>query len=509
LSFKLGSYSLFDLDEPRYPQAAREMLQNHDLVLPYFNGEFRFDKPVLYYWSQIISNQVFGEGEFAARMPSVIAAIALLALLYLFAHSRGLGLISCVILLSSIEFFILSRMSITDMLLNYCISGSLLVFFLVYDDKLKRKWLGVSASLLALGVLTKGPVALALPILIIGLFLLQQKKFFFKKSDLAFMVITFLVICLPWYVAAHIKSAGAFTQAFFWDHNIKRYTSVVSGHHSPWWFYLAGFIGGFMPWTIFLPTVFYLCFKNRKNLDSSVSFCLIWFISVIAFYNLSSTRLLNYILPCFTPLAFLTAYYIKEQQKLLPYAIGLVSIIALSYEVVYLSPLKNHIWSVPFIDFYLEKELLYFGMLFVLIIGIFYFIKKDQSFNRSFRYFTSMVILVLLTSIITVFVPLGAYLTGGIKKFCAKFPTQQKLYLIGIERPSVNYYCKTQAIRIPQKKLNQIVDKENQEFYIIVKKSSWQEVKSQAFDRLHIVSSDALYYFAKFDALPGQVGHKH
>src|SRR5437762_9371842 len=67
---------LMDRDEPRFAEAAREMAQRHDLVIPWFNGGYRFDKPPLIYWFQILSYRCFGENAFAARLASVIFSTA-------------------------------------------------------------------------------------------------------------------------------------------------------------------------------------------------------------------------------------------------------------------------------------------------------------------------------------------------------------------------------------------------------------------------------------------------
>src|SRR5438034_2181311 len=73
------SLPLIDRDEPRFAEAAREMRERDDFIVPYFNDQFRFDKPPLTYWFQVASYRVFGENDFAARFPTAVAA-ALVAL---------------------------------------------------------------------------------------------------------------------------------------------------------------------------------------------------------------------------------------------------------------------------------------------------------------------------------------------------------------------------------------------------------------------------------------------
>ena len=87
----IGTWSLplIDRDEPRFAEASREMIERGDYVVPYFNNQYRFDKPPLTYWAQVASYKVFGENDFAARFPSAIAA-ALVAL-SIFAWGSRLG----------------------------------------------------------------------------------------------------------------------------------------------------------------------------------------------------------------------------------------------------------------------------------------------------------------------------------------------------------------------------------------------------------------------------------
>ena len=113
---KLGSYRLIDVDEPRYAEAAKEILNLHNWITPHFNYELRFDKPIFFYWLIAFSYLTFGITEFAARFPSAILAILLVLFTYLFGRktiSKSYGLISALILATSIEFIAIARMSIT------------------------------------------------------------------------------------------------------------------------------------------------------------------------------------------------------------------------------------------------------------------------------------------------------------------------------------------------------------------------------------------------------------
>jgi len=102
--YKLGSYPLFDLDEPRYAEAAREMMERSNWITPYFNYEVRFDKPVFFYWLIALAYQWFGLSEFSARFFSAVTASGTVLMIYGFGRywiSRNYGLFSALILTTS------------------------------------------------------------------------------------------------------------------------------------------------------------------------------------------------------------------------------------------------------------------------------------------------------------------------------------------------------------------------------------------------------------------------
>jgi 4-amino-4-deoxy-L-arabinose transferase-like glycosyltransferase len=82
--FRLGSVTLFDVDEAVFAQATKEMIENADWITPTYNGENRYDKPILFYWLMAASYKVFGINEFAARFPSALSGVLLVLSVFLF-----------------------------------------------------------------------------------------------------------------------------------------------------------------------------------------------------------------------------------------------------------------------------------------------------------------------------------------------------------------------------------------------------------------------------------------
>ena len=132
---QLGAYGLFDLDEALYVNCAREMNLNHDFVVPTVNGQPFFEKPPLIYWEAAISMRVFGKSELAARLPSVVATILLIGLVYLFGRrflSARSGFIAACLLAVCPMIFGSARQLTTDATLNICIFSALACFCAFY-----------------------------------------------------------------------------------------------------------------------------------------------------------------------------------------------------------------------------------------------------------------------------------------------------------------------------------------------------------------------------------------
>lgn len=339
LGFDIWAFPLISPDEPRYAETAREMLENGDWIVPYCDYSFRFHKPVLFYWLEAISFKAFGLNEFAARLPSVLSGLGLTWLAYLIGNLHGFGITAALITLSSLEVFIVSKLSITDMSLCFFISAAIAFFYIGYvkisfnrqkfafKDRISSLWFTSSMVMMALGVLCKGPVAIVIPVATITLFLFLKRdlKEFFSNTwtELLKGFILFLLIVLPWYIAVHIQTDGAFTKEFFLSHNIDRFTKVHSGHDAPIWYYIPVVAIGFIPWIFFLiQSIFSFDYSSNINVNSEKAkkaqthiFCLIWSIMVFGFFTIAQTKLPTYIVFIYLPLSIIVARWWQEKYK--------------------------------------------------------------------------------------------------------------------------------------------------------------------------------------------------
>src|SRR5688572_10130881 len=177
----LGAAALFEPDEGRNAEVAREILLLRDWVTPHYDFIPRLDKPVFFFGLVALSFKIFGLGEWSARLPSVLASLGCLSLTYVLARAifgRRAALWSVLILVTSVEFFVLSRVVILDMVLTFFITLSLACFWFGHLATGRRRKFLVLLMYAFLGAATliKGPVGLLLPAAVIFFYLLLSRK---------------------------------------------------------------------------------------------------------------------------------------------------------------------------------------------------------------------------------------------------------------------------------------------------------------------------------------------
>lgn len=345
----LASIGLVDETEPLFAEASRQMVETGDWVTPYYNGATRFDKPPLVYWLMAIGFHLFGVGEWAVRLPSALAATALVGMgfytLRRFGYSRPelavaftgettvgepqrsrlsqrnlfwSAMIGSAIMALHPETLVWARSGVSDMLLSGCMGIALFTFFLAYAQpefpQRQRNWYLASYVFLGLAVLTKGPVGIVLPGLIVGAFLLYIGQFrqVLREMQLVKGAIIFLAITVPWHVLVIAANGRAYIDSFFGYHNVERFTNVVNGHAAPWYFYFLVVAIGFLPWSPFLPWAIARLQSHRRQFWQTQPrsahlglFALAWFAVIFSFFTIAVTKLPSYVLPLMPAAAML------------------------------------------------------------------------------------------------------------------------------------------------------------------------------------------------------------
>lgn len=315
----LGGRPLIIPDETRYAEIPREMVVTGDWTVPRINGERYFEKPVLGYWLTAVSLILFGENNFAVRFPQAMATglTALLVFLLSLQVRRTDSWhpwLAVLIYLTSLSVLGIGTFAVLDPIFSFFLSGCLCFFFLA-SEKIpgspREKIFLLCAGIMAgLAFLTKGFLACAIPVLVAVPYLLIQRR----PWDMARMVwlplLGALLVSLPWSIDIHFREPD-FWHFFFWNEHIRRFLSETAQHRHPFWVFSASLPGMFLPWTLLLPAALIgLGKKQWKNWAEYrlFLFCCSWFFLPFVFFSLSKGKLITYILPCFVPLAILSAF---------------------------------------------------------------------------------------------------------------------------------------------------------------------------------------------------------
>jgi 4-amino-4-deoxy-L-arabinose transferase-like glycosyltransferase len=347
--WNLGSVGLIDETEPLFAEASRQMFVTGDWITPFFNGETRFDKPALIYWCQAIAYAIVGVNEWAVRLPSAIAAMAVVSLgfytvqWYLAQQDTAeevsrpqrrylTAAIAAAVMALNPEMIVWGRTGVSDMLLTGCIASALLCFFLGYAAKsgtgekvshspIPNKWYLACYVLIAGAILTKGPVGIVLPGLVILAFLLYIGKLRQVLGEMR-PLIGLLIICglsVPWYLLVIWRNGGNYINSFFGYHNVERFTEVVNGHSAPWFFYFVVVLLGFAPYSVYLPVAMARLkfwqrsqWRSQERFQQLGLFACIWFICVFGFFTIAVTKLPSYVLPLMPAAAILIALLWSE-----------------------------------------------------------------------------------------------------------------------------------------------------------------------------------------------------
>ncbi|MFA5146776.1 MAG: glycosyltransferase family 39 protein [Candidatus Omnitrophota bacterium] len=312
--FHLGGMALSDPDETFYAQTAKEMLERGEWLTPYLFGKPQFEKPILLYWFVESSYKLFGVNEFAARFPSAVFGFLGLVAVYLLGmllFNKRVGILSALILATNVEYVMLSRACVTDMILATLIAYGFL-FFLYGRMRGKGYFYILSASFFALATLTKGPIGVLLPgvVLLVYLILFRDLKSVLRIPVIPCLAV-FFAIALPWYLVEYRLHGMKFVDAFFGFHNVTRFLESEHAIGSQFYYNIPIILGGFFPWSVFLPFGFWYIFTKAFTRSSEyrgpILFVLSWFFVIFIFFSISSTKLPTYVFPLFPALALIVA----------------------------------------------------------------------------------------------------------------------------------------------------------------------------------------------------------
>ncbi len=303
------------------------------IILPRFEPGVYVHVPPLYWWLAALCVRLFGMVELALRMPSMIAAALTCALVYWWlatVSAKRAGLIGAVALLTCHFFADAARQPRMDAMLALFVTASvvaleraLAVTAVSAGRSSAMRWLAVASALMALGILTKGPLGIVLPAVALAFYLMLRRRAveLFRPAMIATFVAA-LAVGVAWYVAAYRVGGQPF---FDWQVKVglfRRFVPTEVGGAGfckhPFYYFIPQILIGFMPWTVYLPALAAIFVDGVRRspkdtrLPETLVFAGCWFVAMVGFFSSSTGKCLIYILPAFPPLAAMVGIAAEE-----------------------------------------------------------------------------------------------------------------------------------------------------------------------------------------------------
>ena len=337
----IGTYALMDVDETRYVAMARDMFISKDFLTLYLNGEYFFEKPPLYFWQECLSFFLWGGkvNEFTARFPVALLGFIFSFVVYVVLRNRvnrRIGVFTSLILATSLEFIMLAKYAILDIVLTFYIGLALVSYFAVYfcQENHKKYYWWAFYIFTGLAVMAKGIPGAAIPFGTVFFTSIMAKKFknIFKPLYIIPGLILFSLIVLPWHIIMLKLHNPLFWNEYIVKHHLHRFLNTPNneiGRKQPFYYYFVVVLWGFIPWTFSMIAVGIEKIKNWgqyhyiekfKNFDFNTldnthkMIALSWVTAlwIMLFFSMSTTKLATYILPIYFPLAVITGLMWKD-----------------------------------------------------------------------------------------------------------------------------------------------------------------------------------------------------
>lgn len=325
----IGSRDLWNPDEPRYAEVAREMLLEpraiEHFLVPRLNGERYDHKPPLHFWNIALFGALRGGvDEVAARLPSLLAGIGSVLVVFALAgrlFGRKTAWLAAPIFVTSALVMWNARVGQIDMTLTFLELLAILFWARgrswAPDDPARNPG-GHIANLLffaclGLATLAKGPVGLIVPLLAVITWLaFERDGAGVADLRLGRGLLLWAAIVLAWFGPAVWLAGESYFDALILDQTVSRYAEATY-HPRPWHYYFRTLPGTFAPWTLLAPVTIYAAFRRSRRDPASrearaVRFLLVWIASTFVFFSVSGGKRTVYLLALAAPLAMLTAY---------------------------------------------------------------------------------------------------------------------------------------------------------------------------------------------------------
>lgn len=304
LCLELGRLPLIEPDEGRNAEIAREMNTSGAWLVPTLNGVDFLDKPAFFFKAVALSLAIFGNTETAARLPSAIFAVGLIALIVLFCRrvydSAPVAWLAAMIVATMPLYFAHARIVIFDMTLAFFVCGAVFAGFLAeeVEGRSRRNWYLLGAAAAGFATLVKGPVGFIIPVLVLLVTQpLAGRRGAWRRLLAPLNFLVFFAITLPWFIGLCVKRPD-FLHYGLVEESFNRFTSAKTFHRGkPFYYYAKVVAETFFPWSLLLPEALAATWKRRACQPHRADLlCLVWAVVVVGFFSISQSKQPGYVL---------------------------------------------------------------------------------------------------------------------------------------------------------------------------------------------------------------------
>lgn len=489
--FNLGGRDFWAPDEGDFAQIVTEMGDNP--VVPHLNGIPYGEKPPLFYFITYLSQKVFYFFKDETSMRLATALLSIAGVLVIFLTIKALLDIKMAVFSSSILFttplyYWQARFLQTDMAFSTFIVGCLSSFLYFYRTE-KKVFYYLSAFLLGLAFLTKGPLSLLLVAPILVIFLgMERRSAGITAKDLCMGGIIFLLVVLPWYLAVYIAEGPSFLYENIIRQNITRFFDAWS-HRRPFYYYATTLPLDFFPWSLFLPLGIYLAIVEWWRKDSANRFFLLWFAWMFFFLSLSSGKISKYMLPLLPSAAFLSALALSRLDK----TYNKVVFVFLSAVFFVLSIILFFYRTDLYGEFFSER--IFLGILMLVLTSFVIFSMIKARYSTAFFAIVTFMALSYATANIWIYSKWNIYKSP--KPLCEKIKkqvgTDSQWVYYGSIRGVYIYYTGKFAVHVDEHRTEELLKLKDRmdDFYILSRKRDLEEIRESLKD-ISIVFEDKI-----------------